>query len=95
MDRFVIRKRKHNEIDESELSGATASETLPVTNTQQLPENDKKEKQKQANRKFHSEWENSYFVTEYKERAICLICRHDFGEFKKYRFDRHFNTKCN
>lgn len=92
MDRFLIKKRKHGEIDEDESSGATASETRSVTNTQQLPENVEKEK-KEINRKFHLEWESSYFVVEYKDRAICLVCRHDFNEFKKCRFERHFKAR--
>lgn len=73
MDRFVTRKRKPGEIGEGESSGAIASEKRSVTNTQQFEE---QEKQKQANRKFHAEWEDLYFVSGYKDIAICLICRH-------------------
>lgn len=32
-----------------------------------------------------------YFVCEYKNKPICLICRQDFTENKKYAFERHFN----
>lgn len=98
MDRFLIKKRKVGSIDEGdegdegESSEATVSEKRAVTNTQQMPENVEQEKHRQSNRKFHEEWENLYFVAEYNSRAVCLICRQDFTQFKKYSFDRHFKT---
>lgn len=91
MDGFVVRKRKPNEIDDGESSESTPREKRPVTNIHRLPvENNKP---KEVNRKFHAEWENQFFVCEYKNNAICLICRHDFTDFRKYVFERHFKNK--
>lgn len=92
MDRFVTRKRKNNEIDEGESSGASSGDKQPITNAQKVPESVDQEKQKQVNRKFHVEWEEQYFATEHKGKAICLICRHNYAQNKKYNFESHFNN---
>lgn len=89
MDRFVIKKRKTAEISEDEASGSTSnSKNRPVNKI--VKENVGKS-EKQIIRKFHPEWEELFFVCEYKNKPICLICRHDFTENKKYAFERHFN----
>lgn len=93
MDRFVTRKRKLDATDEGATGdSATSSENRPVAEEQQLPQSVENEKPKSAVRKFHVEWENQFLVTEYKRKAICLICRHSFTEFRKFLFERHFNT---
>lgn len=107
MDRFVSRKRKiaendereasssnsNNEnlpeIDERESSGSTSNiETHPVNRN--VKEN-VAQSRKETQREFHAEWEELYFVSEHKNKAICLICRHNFTQNKKYTFERHFN----
>lgn len=98
MDQFVIRKRKQHEIDEGDSSqgdtseGARSVENVLVTNTQQLPKKVDREKPKEYVRKFRVEWEEQFLVSEYKEKAVCLICRHDFNEFRKFTVKRHFTT---
>lgn len=89
MDRFLIRKRKPDESDKGE-SSAVGAEKRPVKNPQ--PNNVDSEKQKQTNRKFRAEWESQFFVTEHNAGAICIICRHTFSGFRKFNFERHFNT---
>lgn len=90
MDRFLTKKRKVDESDGSE-SSVTTAEEHPVSN---IPSSKKtaQEKPKGAVRKFHPEWENLFFVSEYKNKAICLICRHDFVQYKKFSFERHFKS---
>lgn len=68
------------------------SENESVKSFQRLSKTTKPLKQKQSNRKFHDDWQDLFFVTEYETKAMCLICRHEFGEFKKFSFERHFNT---
>lgn len=60
------------------------------------PDSDKRpesEQQKKKNRKFNTEWEESYFVSEHKGKALCLICRHEFPENKKYNIELHFTKQ--
>ncbi|RYX83881.1 hypothetical protein EON73_03625 [bacterium] len=100
MDRFVIKKRRIDDAG-SEPSGqsepgetsesAAGNENCPIV--QNVPKNVSKEQQKSTNRKFHEEWENQYLVSEYNDTVICLICRHNFTQIKKFSFERHFDTK--
>lgn len=95
IDLFVNKKRKIDEIDEGESSDVSAGElptSDPEENTQKSSGIVQQAKSKQANRKFHDEWETDFFVTEYKSNAICLLCRHEFTQFKKYGIERHFKT---
>lgn len=82
-----------DQIDEDSSSSASTGGKRPATNTELLPENVEQDKQKKSvSRKFHTEWENLYLVSEYKTKPICLICRHEFTQIKKFSFERHFNT---
>lgn len=82
-----------DQIDEDSSSSASTGGKRPATNTEPLPENVEQDKQKKSvSRKFHTEWENLYLVSEYKTKPICLICRHEFTQIKKFSFERHFNT---
>lgn len=92
MDRFVTvtKKRKPNESDEGE-SSVASSDNRPATSNQKVAES--VEQQKKKNRKVNSDWEENYFVTEHKGKAMCLICRHEFAENKKYNVESHFNKQ--
>ncbi|XP_055307221.1 zinc finger BED domain-containing protein 5-like [Sitodiplosis mosellana] len=93
MDRFVTvtKKRRPDESDEGESSGVSSSDKRPSTSNQNVMES--VEQQKKKNRKFNSEWEENYFVTEHNGKAMCLICRHEFAENKKYNVESHFNKQ--
>lgn len=96
MDRFVTRKRKLDATDEGAAGdSATSCENRPLAEERQLPESvqSETEKPKSVTRKFRAEWESQFFVSEYKDKAICLICRHDFTDFRKFAFERHFQSK--
>lgn len=62
MDRFVTRKRKRQESDEGESSGASSSDKQPVTNAQKVPESIEQAKSKEVNRKFNNEWEANFLL---------------------------------
>lgn len=98
MDRYITRKRKPdesggNEASVGETSGPSTSNERPETSTQKDSANVEEEKQKKKVRKYNSEWEENYFVSEHKGKAICLICRHEFAENKKYNIESHFNKQ--
>lgn len=44
-------------------------------------------------RKFNSQWENDYFVTENKGKTMCLVCWPEFADNKKHTIERHFTSQ--
>ena len=42
---------------------------------------------------FQEKWTSDYFFTEYKERAVCLICQNSVSAFKEYNLHRHYETQ--
>lgn len=87
MDQFVTRKRKPEESNEGETSGDKNS----GASTGKKAGNVEQEKQKKKNRKFNTEWEERFFVSEHNGKGMCLICRHEFADNKKYNVETHFN----
>ncbi|KAL3859345.1 hypothetical protein ACJMK2_009570 [Sinanodonta woodiana] len=42
---------------------------------------------------FNEQWTYDYFFTQYKERAVCLICQNIVSVFKEYNLRRHYETQ--
>ena len=93
-----------DEIDKREVEcegGATSSEkrSTALKYPTSIARKNRTKKTKTAIRKFHAEWENLYFLSEYQSKAICFICRLDFTEFKKFSFEQKFSfyhkSQCN
>uniref|UniRef100_A0A8C4UKQ9 SPIN-DOC-like zinc-finger domain-containing protein n=1 Tax=Falco tinnunculus TaxID=100819 RepID=A0A8C4UKQ9_FALTI len=42
---------------------------------------------------FQEKWTSDYFFTEYKERAVCLICQNSVSVSKEYNLRRHYETQ--
>lgn len=97
MDRFVIKTKKRkadniNEVESGETSEPSVAECSEISVvSQNVPEQIGQMQTNQPNRKFRAEWEDLFFVSDYKGKAICLICRIDFTQNKKFTFERHFN----
>lgn len=94
MDRFVIRKRKPDESGGGETSvpGLFDSDQHTESSTR-VTQNVQEDKQKKKIRRYNSEWEENYFVSEHKGKSMCLICRHEFAENKKYNVESHFKNQ--
>lgn len=99
MERFVIRKRKPDEsaggetsVDKTSVPGPSGSDQRTESSTR-VPQNVEEDKQKKKIRKYNSEWEENYFVSEHKGKSMCLICRHEFADNKKYNVESHFKNQ--
>ena len=42
---------------------------------------------------FQEKWTSDYFFTEYKERAVCLVCQYSVSAFKEYNLRQHYETQ--
>lgn len=85
MDRFVIKKRKNDE-------NSSSNSNIENNNSQPSTSVESKLKHKSIKRKFNAEWENLFFVTESNDKSICLVCRKEFADNKKYTIERHFSN---
>lgn len=91
MDRFVI-KTKKSTLDDSDIVPENSNSD---DNSSQSTVSQKSEqpKRKSVVRKFNSEWESDYFVIENNGKAICLVCRLEFSENRKFTIERHFTSQ--
>lgn len=85
MDKFVTKKK----IGDSNAPANSDSDS----NRGQSSTSQKREEPKTVVRRFNLQWENDYFVTENKGKTLCLLCRHEFSDNKKYAIERHFTLK--
>lgn len=46
-----------------------------------------------AEQAFQQRWSAKYLVTEVRGQAVCLVCKEQIAEFKKYSLNRHYETK--
>lgn len=42
---------------------------------------------------FKDQWTHDYFFIQFKNKAICLICKESISVFKEFNIRRHFETK--
>lgn len=91
MDKFVTVTKK-SKIDESvsvpENPNSDDNSSHSSTSQQSEPS-----KRKPVVRKFNLQWENDYFATEHNGKTICLVCRLEYSDNKKYTIERHFTTQ--
>lgn len=84
MDKYLTKKSKADE---------TISENLDSDGSQSTTSQKSEEsKRKAPARKYNIAWENEYFAIENNSKTICLICRMEYSDNKKYAIDRHFTT---
>lgn len=102
MDKFVTRKRKP-ESDSNEDSNSSDKRPVPQVSTESTAEtatlsaaenrvDQASTSTQKVNRKFNVEWENLFFATEQKGKTVCLICRVEFNENRKFTVKRHFDN---
>lgn len=89
MDKFVTVTKKGETVDSAPANSDPDNNCEPSSTTQKSEQS----QPKTVARKFNSQWENDYFVIENKGKTLCLLCRHEFSENKKYTIDRHFTSK--
>ncbi|GFR31129.1 general transcription factor II-I repeat domain-containing protein 2 [Trichonephila clavata] len=54
---------------------------------------EKKRKIDSECRKFKDQWNIQYFVIEFSNKALCLICNESIAVLKEYNIKRHYETK--
>lgn len=84
MDQSVTVTKKKAEDNSQENPSSDSSSSQPTTS---------QPKHKPVNRKFNLQWENDFFVTESNKKTICLVCRIEFSDNKKYSIERHFTSQ--
>lgn len=87
MDKFLTVTKK-SKTDDNVSENLNSDDSVQSSSSKKIEQS----KHKSA-RKFQSEWENDFFVTENNEKTICLICQIEFSDNKKYTIERHFNNQ--
>lgn len=89
MDKFVTVTKK-SKIGDSAPANSDSDDNSGQSSTSQKSE---QLKRKTVVRKFNLQWENDYFVTEHKDKTICLVCRLEFSDNRKHNIERHFTSQ--
>lgn len=91
MDKFVTVTKKSKIDDSTSLpENPNSDDNSSHSSTSQKSETSKR---KSVVRKFNLQWESDYFATEHKGKTICLVCRIEFSDNKKYTIERHFTSQ--
>lgn len=91
MDKFVTVTKKSKIDDSTSLpENPNSDDNSSHSSTSQKSEPSKR---KSVVRKFNLQWESDYFATEHKGKTICLVCRIEFSDNKKYTIERHFTSQ--
>lgn len=88
MDKFVTVTKKGDS-----QSAPANSDSDNISQPSSTSQKSEQTQPKTVARKFNSQWEYDYFATENKGKTLCLICRHEFSDNKKYTVDRHFTSQ--
>ena len=54
---------------------------------------DKRRKLDDEGRAFNNEWCTKYFVVQYDQGVVCLLCQNTIAVMKEYNVRRHYMTQ--